>query len=123
MSALLAAQYSESYAKGHGQLIKRDDRYCQIKEQYKRKLDEKTKYTVEKWRNDTIGLLENTIESPRDKAVATSCLNMLGKHLGAYEADKDKPSGEIGQLLTWLSERKSIPSREIPILDRGSEDE
>ena len=120
LSAMLTAQYSESYSRTHGQLIKKDDRYCKIKDDLKAQLQAETDWNHEKITRKLSEIIDRTEES--NPIVALNAIDKINKHTGYYELD-NKQRGEAGALIEWLHGRKQVESREVRTIEGVKEDD
>jgi hypothetical protein len=104
--AAVEAGYSPSYAERLATLSKRNVRFCQAVEAKRREFIEATGWDVEKWRQECVARFEHCIQ-PRsedgraatDETNAKGYIEMLGRHVGAFEADNRQRGDQIAIVL------------------------
>jgi len=104
--AAVEAGYSASYAERLATLLKRNVRFCLAVEAKRREFMAATGWDVEKWQQECVSRFEHCIQ-PRsedgrvavDETNAKGYLDLLGRHIGAYEADNRQRADRIAIVL------------------------
>ncbi len=104
--AAIEAGYSPSYAERLPTLLRENVRFCQAVEAKRREFMDATGWDVEKWREECVARFEHCIQ-PRagdsvvavDEANGKAYLDMLGRHIGVYEADNRQRGDKIAIVL------------------------